>query len=98
MPPVTGTFVSPAANSKERLPSSTVRRFPIVVGVEAFLIVMLLPFGLVFTGNSTVHVLQMVTLAGVGFCGWVWVIRGPWDLPWFVTVAPLPWLVASVVT
>ncbi len=92
------TSVSPATGPSEHLPATPARRFPIVVGAEALLIVMLLHFGFVFAGNPDLHALQMLALAGLGLAGWIWVIRRPSDLPWFVTLAPLPLLVASLVT
>jgi O-antigen ligase len=73
-------------------------RWTLVVAIESLLIVLMLPFGFVFTASLPVHQLQMAVLAIAGGIGWVAVLRRPTSLPLIVIVAPVPLLVASAFT
>ncbi len=73
-------------------------RWTIVVAVEALLILLMLPFGFVFTTSLPIHQLQMVLSAAVGGIGWLAVLRRPSALPWPVVLAPLPLLGAMAIT
>lgn len=77
---------------------SPASRWTLVVGVEAFLISMLLPFGLVFTGTPLLHQFQMLVLGLAGGFGWFAVVWRPARLPLPLVLAPLPLLAAMVVT
>ena len=69
-----------------------------MVVAEALLIVLLLPFGLLFTGTLLFHRLHLIAIGVVGTIGWVSAIRRPAALSWMVVAAPLPLFVAAVLT
>jgi O-antigen ligase len=69
------------------------RRWTLVVALEALLIVLMLPFGFVFTGSLRIHQFQVVLLGIVGAVGWAAMLRRPSSLPWPIALAPLPLLV-----
>ena len=73
-------------------------RWTLVVAIESLLIVLMLPFGFVFTASLPVHQLQMAVLAIAGGIGWVAVLRRPTSLPMIVILAPVPFLVTMAVT
>ena len=81
-----------------RMNESPGLRWALVVGVEALLIVLLLPFGFVFTGTPGFHQFQMLVVGLVGALGWIAVIWRPTALPQSLILAPLPLLAALVVT
>jgi len=62
------------------------------------LIVLLLPFGFVFTGTLQLHELQLLAIGLLGAAGWIRVVWRPSDLPWSVVVAPLPLFVVAAIT
>jgi O-antigen ligase len=73
-------------------------RWALVVGVEALLIVLLLPFGFVFTGTPGLHQFQLLVLGVAGAAGWIAVIWRPSALSQYLVLAPIPLLAALVVT
>src|SRR4051794_39442478 len=73
-------------------------RWALLVGAEALLIMLLLPFGFVFTGTLGLHQFQMIVLSVVGAVGWGAVLARPTVLSRWLVLAPLPLLAALVVT
>ncbi len=73
-------------------------RWTLVVAAETLLIVLMLPFGYVFTVALAVHQFQLVLLAIGGGIGWLVVLRRPFRLPWPVVLAPLPLLGAMAIS
>ena len=74
------------------------RRWALVVGLEALIVVMMLPFGLVFTGNQGLHEFQMLVLGAAGVCGWIAVVWRPTALPANLVLAPFPLLATLVLS
>jgi O-antigen ligase len=70
----------------------------VVVGAEALLIVLLLPFGRLYQGALWLHELHVLVLAAAGAAGWIAVMRRPSSLSPFLLLAPLPLFAAVVVT
>ena len=73
-------------------------RWSLVVGVEGLAIVLLLPFGFIYTGSPPVHLFQLVVLGAVGAVGWIAVVWRPSALSPILVLAPFPLLAAVVVT
>jgi O-antigen ligase len=73
-------------------------RWALVIGIEALLIILLLPFGFVFTGSLAVHGFQLLVLAVGGATGWLLVMWRPTTLHPALIVAPLALLAAVVIT
>ena len=73
-------------------------RWTLVVAVEALLIVLMLPFGYLFTISLPVHQLQMILVGVVGAIGWIATLRRPSGLPLPVVLAPLPLLAVMATT
>lgn len=70
----------------------------LLIGIELLLIVPLLPFGWVFTGDPTLHHAQILALGLGGVLGWVALVRRPTALPLPLVLAPLPLLMVMIFT
>lgn len=70
--------------------------WPLAVAGEALLIVLLLPFGFVFTGTLAFHQAQLVVIGLAGAAGWLAILWRPTRLASVLVLAPIPLLAAMV--